>query len=114
MTEVLDKVFFALSDATRRAILTHLAQGPATVGKLSAPFDISVPAIPRHMRVLESAGLLRRDIVGRVHRCSMQTDEMREAEQWLGTQRAFWEARLDSLDEWLMYQFMDKEFATQS
>ena len=101
MTHSLDKVFFALSDATRRAILARLAQGPATVGELSAPFDISAPAISRHMRVLESAGLLRRDIVGRVHHCTMQTEELSEAEQWLGAQRTFWESRLDSLDAWL-------------
>lgn len=100
----LDRVFFALSDATRRAILARLSQGATTIGELAQPFSISAPAISRHMRVLERAGLISRKIYGREHRCSLSTSGLKSAADWLKFYRKFWESRLDALDEFLESQ----------
>ncbi|MBT8077723.1 MAG: metalloregulator ArsR/SmtB family transcription factor [Gammaproteobacteria bacterium] len=97
--EQLDQVFFALSDPTRRAIVSRLAEGSTTVGELAKPFDISAPAISRHMRVLESAGLLRREVKGREHLCTLSTMALKTAEDWLNFHRDFWESRFDALEE---------------
>ena len=94
----LDRVFFALSDGTRRAILARLAQGSTTIGELAAPFAISKPAISKHMKVLERAGLIDRRISGRQHRCTLTTAGLRTAEEWLNFHRKFWESRLDALN----------------
>ena len=93
--EVLDRTFGALSDRTRRAILQRLSHGEATVGELAAPFDMSMPAITKHLNVLEQAGLIQRQRDGRMKRCSMRSEGMKPAEDWLATQMA---ARNDSLD----------------
>ena len=98
-TEQLDQVFFALSDSPRRAILARLAAGSTTVGALSEPFSISAPAISRHMRILESAGLVRRSIKGRQHVCTLSTTALKTAEDWLNFHRDFWESRFSALDE---------------
>lgn len=95
----LDKLFFALSDSTRRAIVARLAEGSTTVGALSRPFDISAPAISRHMRVLESAGLVTRSINGREHVCTLSTVALKTAEDWLNFHRDFWESRFDALEK---------------
>ena len=95
----LDQVFFALSDPTRRAIVSRLAEGSATVGELAKPFNVSAPAISRHMRVLESAGLLRRNVMGREHLCTLSTGALKTAEDWLNFHRDFWESRFDALEE---------------
>ncbi len=97
--EQLDQVFFALSDGTRRAILARLAEGSTTVGDLSKPFSISAPAISRHMRVLESAGLVKRSIKGREHVCTLSAETLKTAEDWLNFHRDFWESRFDALQE---------------
>jgi len=97
--EQLDHVFFALSDGTRRAILARLAEGSTTIGALSRPFKISAPAISRHMRILESAGLIDRRIKGREHICTLSTAALKTAEDWLNFHRDFWESRFDSLQE---------------
>ena len=97
----LDCVFGALSDATRRKILARLAQKECSVTELSEPFPISVPAISRHLRVLESAGLISRRKAGRVHYCRMRPNELQHAADWMVQQRAFWEQQLDSLARYL-------------
>jgi DNA-binding transcriptional ArsR family regulator len=97
----LDTTFGALADPTRRAILARLARGEATVTELAAPFDVSLPAVSKHLRVLESAGLLRREIDGRIHRCRLAPQPMKDAAAWIETYRIFWEAQLDALANYL-------------
>ncbi len=93
----LDDVFHALADRTRRALLARLAHGPAPVGELAAPFDMSLPAVSKHLRVLEQAGLVSREKDGRVHRCSLAAEPLREVEQWLASYRTFWDETLEAL-----------------
>lgn len=100
-TQQLDQVFFAQSDQTRRSILARLAQGSATVGELATPFDISAPAISKHMKILQRAGLIERQISGRKHRCSLAMDSLKTAEDWLHFHREFRESRFDALDKYL-------------
>ena len=97
----LDRTFAALSDSTRRAILARLAQGEATVGELARPFRVSRPAISKHLRVLERAGLVQRERDGRVSRCELDAEPMRDAAEWIGRYREFWSDRLDSLARYL-------------
>jgi len=97
----LDSIFGALSDATRRAILDELASGERTVGELAKPFEISRPAISKHLRVLEKAGLVQRTPEGRISRCALDARPLREAADWVGHYRAFWEGRLDALARYL-------------
>jgi DNA-binding transcriptional ArsR family regulator len=93
----LDHTFAALADPTRRAILARLARGEATVGDLARPFRVSRPAISKHLRVLERAGLVRRARDGRVNRCQLDAAAMRGAAEWIERYRAFWLGRLDAL-----------------
>ncbi len=93
----LDRVFRALGDQTRRALLARLAREPAMVTELAEPFDLSLPAVSRHIRVLERAGLLRRTVDGRVHHCTLDPEALREADEWLRHYRQFWGANLQSL-----------------
>jgi DNA-binding transcriptional ArsR family regulator len=81
--ERLDGIFGALSDRTRRAMLARLREGPATVGELAAPFAMSLPAVSRHLKVLERERLVMRDVSGRVHRCSLGTAPLMEVLRWL-------------------------------
>lgn len=99
--EQLDRTFGALADPIRRAILAQLASGPATVGDLARPFRVSRPAISKHLRVLERAGLVRRARDGRVSRCRLDAAPMRDAADWVERYRAFWEQRLDALSKYL-------------
>jgi DNA-binding transcriptional ArsR family regulator len=100
-SERLDLVFGALADATRREILARLADRDSSVGELAAPFDVSRPAISKHLRVLERAGLVRRTPEGRFSRCRLDATPMREAADWVETYRRFWEDRLDALARYL-------------
>jgi len=100
-SQQLDRVFFALSDSTRRGILARLAQGSSTIGELSAPFQISKPAISKHMKILENAGLIQRKISGRQHQCTLTTAGLKTAEEWLNFHRKFWESRFDALTDLL-------------
>ena len=100
-THSLDLTFGALSDPTRRAILERLSDGEATVNELAQPFDISRPAISKHLRVLERAGLVTRTPDGRVSRCELNAQPMREAGEWVSRYRRFWEQQLDSLERYL-------------
>ena len=97
----LDLTFGALADPTRRRILTRLARGEATVGQLARPFAVSRPAISKHLRVLERAGLVRREAAGRYSRCRLDADPMREAAEWVERYREFWDPRLDALSRYL-------------
>lgn len=97
----LDATFSALADPTRRAILAKLAQGESSVSTLAEPFDVSLPAISKHLRVLESAGLVARKKDGRVHRCRLIAEPMKEAAAWIEHYRCFWEAQLDALSQYL-------------
>lgn len=93
----LDLVLRAIADRTRRALLARLVQGPARVTDLAAPFDMSLVAVSKHLKVLERARLIERDIDGRVHRCSFQAEPLREVERWLDHYRVFWTDTLDAL-----------------
>jgi len=97
----LDRTFGALADATRRNILGRLAQGDATVGELARPFRVSRPAICKHLRVLERAGLVLRTRQGRISRCRLDAAAMRDAAEWVERYRAFWEGRLDQLARYI-------------
>lgn len=96
-TQQLDLTFGALADSTRRAILSRLATGETTVGELAKPFEISRPAISKHLRVLERAGLVRRTVDGRISRCELDAKPMRDAAEWVEYYRIFWEGQLESL-----------------
>jgi len=100
----LDLTFGALADATRRGILTRLARGDATVGELARPFRVSRPAISKHLRVLERAGLVRRMRDGRLSRCGLEAGPMRDAAAWVERYREFWEGQLDSLSRYFEEQ----------
>ena len=97
----LDATFSALSDPTRRAILTRLGEADpgrgVTVSELAEPFDVSLPAISKHLRVLERAGLLRQQRDGRIRRCRINPEPIREAGQWIEFHQKFWDAQLDGL-----------------
>ena len=95
--ERLDAVFHALGDRTRRALLARLAKAPAMITQLAQPFAMSLPAVSRHIRVLEEAGLIVRSDDGRVHRCSFEAAPLKSVEGWLRHYRRFWEGNLDSL-----------------
>src|SRR5215467_6904602 len=97
----LDATFGALSDPTRRAILARLSQGESTVKVLAAPFNMSLPAVSKHLRVLESAGLLKREIDGRIHRCRLDADPLKDAAAFMEHYRHFWETQFDALQEFL-------------
>ena len=88
--------FGALAHPIRRGILARLATGEATISELAKPFKVSAPAISKHMRILEDAGLLSRRKQGREHRCKLETARMKAAERWLEHYRKFWEGRLDA------------------
>lgn len=93
-----NRVFHALSDPTRRAVLAHLSRGPAAVGVLARPFDMALPSFLQHLGVLEACGLVRSEKNGRVRTYYLKPEPLEEAEGWLQKQRAFWERRLDQLD----------------
>ena len=94
----LDAVFGALADPTRRAILARLAEGDATVGELAAPFRVSQPAISRHLRVLERAGLISRRRRATARLSHLEAEPLREATAWLARYREYWEESYERLD----------------
>ena len=95
--EALDALFLALSDPTRRAMIGRLSEGPASIGELGEPYAITKPAVTKHVKVLERAGLVRRERRGRVHRLTLRAGPLRDAESWIEFHRRFWESSLDSL-----------------
>jgi DNA-binding transcriptional ArsR family regulator len=98
---LLDATFGALADPTRRAIVERLSRGEASVGELAEPFDMSLPAVSKHLTVLERAGLVVRTKDGRIRHCRLIEEPMRDAFEWIGTYGSFWEGKLDSLGRFL-------------
>ena len=97
----LDLVFAAVADPTRRAILHSLARQPATITEIARPFPVSLNAVSKHVMVLERAGLVRREIRGREHICSLEARPLENANEWLEHYRQFWELRLDALERYV-------------
>ena len=93
----LDRAFAALADPTRRAILARLALGESRVTDLAEPFDMSLPAVSKHIRVLEGAGLVARTVDGRIHRCALAPEPLHVIEHWLDFYRGFWSETLDAV-----------------
>jgi DNA-binding transcriptional ArsR family regulator len=100
-TPALDGLFHALADPARRAMVERLSRGPAPVSELARPLPMSLPSVMQHLGVLEAAGLVRSEKRGRVRTCSIQTDTLNLAEQWINARRREWEGRLDRLGEYL-------------
>ena len=97
-TETLNQTFAALADPTRRAILSRLRQGRSTVGALAEPFSMSLAAVSKHVRALERAGLVAREVEGREHHVSLNAAPLRAAAEWTAEYREFWDERLDALE----------------
>ena len=97
----LNEIFGALADPTRRAILARLALGETSVGELAEPFEMSLPAVSKHLSVLETAGLVQREKQGRVRRCHLDGRPLEAAAGWIEEYRRFWETQLDSLARYL-------------
>lgn len=110
----LSRTFAALSDPTRRAILERLVEGAATVGELAEPFAISLPAVSRHLKVLEGAGLIVRETDAQWRRCHLQAGPLRDAADWIEHYRAFWETRFDALARYLDKQQQRREIKDDS
>jgi DNA-binding transcriptional ArsR family regulator len=98
---LLNRTFAALADPTRRSILEHLAHGDRCVSDLARPHSMSLPAVSKHLRVLENAGLIRRKRCGRLHQLNLEAAPMKMASQWIEEYRRFWEESFDRLDEYL-------------
>ena len=98
---LLDTIFHALSDSTRRGMLASLALGEKSVGELAEPFAMSFAGASKHVRVLEEAGLIRREVRGRTHVCSLEPGPLASADQWLRYYERFWTGRLDALEQLL-------------
>jgi DNA-binding transcriptional ArsR family regulator len=99
---VVDRIFRALSDPTRRNVLERLSAQPASVSELAAPYGMALPSFVEHLKVLEGSGLVRSHKAGRVRTYELAADQLRLAEDWLGRQRNLWERRLDRLDSYLL------------
>ena len=99
MPDTLSTIFQALADPTRRAILSRLKDGPSSVGDLAAPFTISKPAISQHLKVLESAGLIERHKNAQWRTCSLRTEPLDDAAEWVNHHRDLWNEQFDLLDE---------------
>ena len=97
----LSTTFAALADPTRRAILARLATGEASVSELAAPFDMSLPAVSKHLKVLERARLITRSRDAQWRPCRLEAARLKQVAEWVERYRAFWEARLDRLDDYL-------------
>ncbi len=97
----LNVIFSALSDTTRRAILARLSEGDLTVTELAEPFDMSLPAVSKHLRVLERAGLLIQEKDGRIRRCHLNAEPLKSAAQWISHYRSFWEEQFTQLATFL-------------
>ncbi len=97
----LNSVFQALGDATRRQMLRELSSGERTVGELAEPFAITLAGASKHIKVLENAGLIRREVRGRTHVCRLEPGPLASADEWLRDYERFWTGRLDALDQLL-------------
>lgn len=110
----LDTVFQALADPTRRGMLAHLAIGEKTVGELAEPFAMSFAGASKHIKVLEAAGLIRREVRGRTHICHLEPGPLASADQWLRHYERFWTGRLDALEQLLRENDARKAAARKS
>ena len=100
-SEELDRLFHALSDPARRAMVERLSRGPAPVSELARPLPMSLPAAMQHLSVLEAAGLVRSEKIGRVRTCAIEPSALGQAERWINARRSEWEHRLDRLGDYL-------------
>ncbi len=100
-TDHLSQVFAALADPTRRAILARLSKGEASVNELAEPFDITLPAVSKHLKVLEKAGLIERTRSAQYRPCRLQAAPLRDAADWIDHYRQYWEESFDRLDAYL-------------
>ena len=112
--ERLDAVFHALADPTRRAMLRGLADGPHTVGELAAPFAISLAGASKHIQVLQRAGLIEREVQGRVHTCRLDAAPLHEGVEWMRHYERFWTQRLDGLEALLKAEDASKTTRTSA
>lgn len=101
MIDVLSTTFAALADPTRRAILARLAHGPATINELAAPFDMTLPSVSRHVKVLEEAGLVSKAREAQFRSCRLETPPLEAADSWLAEYRQFFSERIDRLEDQL-------------
>src|SRR5437764_13694719 len=101
MPDSLSLTLSALADPTRRAILARLAKGEATVNEIAKPFDISLPAVSRHLKVLEAAGLISRGREAQWRPCRLETDALRSVDDWLARYRRFWTGSFDKMDAYI-------------
>jgi DNA-binding transcriptional ArsR family regulator len=110
----MNSVFHALGDATRRQMLRDLAIGERTVSELAQPFAMSLAAASKHIKVLEGAGLIRREVRGRTHVCRLEPGPLASAHEWLGFYERFWNSRLDMLEQLLRDEDVAKSKARKS
>lgn len=101
MSDPLTLTFAALADPTRRAILARLTNGDAKVNEIAAPFDMSLPAVSKHLKVLEAAGLITRSRTAQWRPCHLEAAPLKDANSWISNYRRFWEASFDRLDDYL-------------
>jgi DNA-binding transcriptional ArsR family regulator len=101
---LLDRMFHALADPSRRAMVERLSRGPASVSELARPLAMSLAAVVQHLQVLEASGLVRSEKVGRVRTCRIEPSALRTAERWIRQRRSSWEERLDRLGDYLAEQ----------
>lgn len=97
----LDRVFQALTDPTRRAVIGRLGKGPASIGELAAPFDMALPSFMKHIRSLESTGWITTEKVGRVRTCELRPEQFEVIDDWLADNRRLWEGRTDRLENFI-------------
>jgi len=102
--ETLDRIYSALADATRRDILTRLGEGPATIGELAAPHGMSLTGMKKHVQVLEDAGLVSTEKVGRSRQCRLGEERLDDAMAWISFYQRLWERRLDGLEAYFTLQ----------
>ena len=108
----LDSLFQALSDPTRRAVLTRLAKGKAPVSELAAPFDMALPSFMGHLKKLEDGGLIETTKTGRIRTCALVPTALEPARTWIDDQREIWEGRLDRLDDYVMKLMKERSNGT--
>lgn len=107
-TQALDRVFLALGHPVRRKILERLATSAATVTDIAEPFEMSLNAVSKHLKVLEKAGLIQRQVLGREHYCRLRPQPLEEASDWLTYYRVFWTSRFDAMEQELIARKLSK------
>ena len=113
-SQLLDLIFHALGDSTRRQMLEQLSRGERTVGELAEPFEISLAAVSKHIKALENAGLISREVKGRTHTCRLEPQRLATAHQWLSAYQKFWNSSLDKLEKLLLDEISDQKHTPSS